>query len=160
MFTKICDAFRLTLISLGDVLPYSLFVRQRRALYVLAGAKVAADACVYGGQIIAFPQRLSLAPRCFVNARCIFENVANVSIGEDSYIGPAVLFNTTNHEPGTMVAKHAPIVVGRRVWIGGGAILLPGVTVEDDAVIAAGAVLPAGIYSAGLYAGVPAVRHR
>ncbi len=154
---KLRDALRLTAIAASDLLPHRLFVALRRSLYRAAGARVGEGVCLYGRQLVLYPQRLVLSDRCFVNVGCTFENAGGVEIGTGSYVGPGVSFLTTNHGR-DFASVTRPIVVGKRVWIGGGAILLPGTIVADGTVIAAGAVVRGDIREPGLYAGVPAVR--
>src|SRR5678816_4944522 len=82
----------------------------------------------------------------FVNYDCIFLDVAPIEIGDDVQIAPAVQLYTATHplDPAVRrsgLASGRPICIGDNVWIGGGAIILPGVTVGDDAVIGAGSVV-------------------
>ena len=105
--------------------------------------------------MIAYPRRLDIAAGCFINVGCIFENEAEVRIGERSYIGPRVNFFTTDHEPTTMANRPRSIRVGADCWIGGGATLLPGCELADRTVVAAGTVMLGRSYAAALYAGVP-----
>jgi maltose O-acetyltransferase len=82
----------------------------------------------------------------FLNFNCVILDVMAVTIGDKTQIGPGVQILTADHPRGA--AERAaglefgrPIHIGRNVWIGGGAILLPGVTIGDDAVIGAGSVV-------------------
>ena len=102
--------------------------------------------CDYGFNI-------SLGARVFLNFNCVILDVVAVSIGEGTQVGPAVQMLAADHprDPAMRAAGMEfgrPIRIGRNVWIGGGAIILPGVTVGDDAVIGAGSVVtrdvPAG----------------
>jgi maltose O-acetyltransferase len=103
--------------------------------------------CDYGFNI-------SLGPGVFVNFGCVMLDVVGVTIGAGTQIGPAVQIYTADH-PRDPAARRAgkefgrPICVGRNVWIGGGAIILPGVSIGDDAIVGAGSVVtrdvPAGI---------------
>ncbi|WP_280516425.1 DapH/DapD/GlmU-related protein, partial [Actinomyces succiniciruminis] len=72
-------------------------------------------------------------------------------------IGPNVTAVTDNHrlDDVTILNCH-PIDIGRRVWIGAGASIMPGVTVGDDAVIAGGAVVTKDVPPRSVVAGVPA----
>lgn len=90
----------------------------------------------------------------YVNFNCVFLDVAEVIIGEGTAIGPAVQIYTVvhPHDPeqrraGLLFGR--PVRIGSRVWIGGGAIILPGVTIGDDAIVGAGSVVtrdvPAGV---------------
>lgn len=107
--------------------------------------------CDYGYQ-------LRIGARTFVNFGLVAVDVATITIGEDVQIGPNVQLLTPTHpvEPGPRRAKWEaaqPITIGDNVWLGGGAIVLPGVTVGADSVVGAGSVvvrdLPAGVVAVG-----------
>lgn len=94
--------------------------------------------CDYGDNI-------HLGANAFVNANCVFLDCAEIRIGDHFQAGPGVQLLTPEH-PLDAVERRGketarPIVVGDDVWIGGGAIVLAGVTVGDRAVIGAGAVV-------------------
>jgi maltose O-acetyltransferase len=107
--------------------------------------------CDYGYNI-------KLGKDVFLNFNCVILDVVDVTIGEGTQIGPAVQIYTADHprDPDQRRAgleSGRPIAIGRNVWIGGGAIILPGVTIGDDAVIGAGSVVtrdvPAGVTVVG-----------
>lgn len=107
--------------------------------------------CDYGFNIY-------LGAGAFLNFNCVILDVAPVSIGEATQIGPGVQILAADH-PREAAARATglefgrPIRIGARVWIGGGAIILPGITIGDDAVIGAGSVVthdvPAGATAMG-----------
>ena len=82
-------------------------------------------------------------------------------VGKNCLIGPRVSFETASHnivfddEKGWGFFTK-PIVIGDRVWIGAGSIILPGVTINDGAVVAAGAVVNKDVEAFTLVGGVPA----
>ena len=89
-----------------------------------------------------FGKNIRIGRRVFINACCCFQDQGGISIGDGTLIGHRVTLATINHglPPDRRHVHHiAPIVIGRDVWIGSGAILLPGVHVGDGAVVAAGA---------------------
>jgi maltose O-acetyltransferase len=99
----------------------------------------------------------------FVNVGAVMLDVAPIEIGEACQIGPRVQLLTATHpiDPGPRRAgweSGAPISVADNVWLGGGAIVCPGVTIGRDSVIGAGAVVtrdvPAGVVAAGVPARV------
>jgi acetyltransferase-like isoleucine patch superfamily enzyme len=96
----------------------------------------------------------------FINQGCHFMDLGGITIGDDVMIGPKVNLVSAGHpvEPAQrrngVVAK--PITIGNNVWIGAAATILPGVTVGDNAVIAAGAVVSRSVAANTLVAGVPA----
>ena len=107
--------------------------------------------------------RTSFGARCFANFGLVCLDVAPVTIGDDVQIGPNVQLLTATHplEPQARREKWEsaqPIAIGDNVWLGGGVIVCPGVTIGDDTVVAAGAVvtrdLPAGVLAAGVPARV------
>jgi acetyltransferase-like isoleucine patch superfamily enzyme len=96
----------------------------------------------------------------FVNQGCRFDDIGGIEIGDEVMLAPNVSLITSGHplDPARRRREvtSAPIVVGRNVWIGAGATVLQGVTVGDDAVVAAGAVVTRDVPPATLVAGVPA----
>ncbi|MFE2265455.1 sugar O-acetyltransferase [Streptomyces griseosporeus] len=105
-----------------------------------------------------YGSNITVGARTFVNYGLTALDVAAVVIGEDCQIGPHVQLLTPTHplepEPRRDKLEAArPITVGDNVWIGGGAIVLPGVTIGDNSVIGAGAVVtkdvPADVVAVG-----------
>lgn len=94
----------------------------------------------------------------FLNFNCVILDAALVTLGDHVFLGPGVQIYTATHpldaterRSGRESAK--PVTVGNDVWIGGGAILLPGVSIGATSVIGAGSVvtrsIPAGVLAAG-----------
>jgi maltose O-acetyltransferase len=110
--------------------------------------------CDYGYNI-------AMGAHVFVNFSCVILDVAKVSIGDKTQIGPFVQMLTADH-PRDAAQRRAgfelgrPIAIGANVWIGGGAIILPGVTIGDDAVVGAGAVVTRDVPSGATVVGNPA----
>ncbi|MGH1484540.1 MAG: sugar O-acetyltransferase [Geminicoccales bacterium] len=108
--------------------------------------------CAYGINI-------ELDDHVFLNAGCIILDTARVYIGARTQLGPNVQIYCAEHHKdaakrtmaGLEIAR--PVHIGHRVWIGGGAIILAGVTVGDDAIVGAGSVVtrdvPAGVTVVG-----------
>jgi maltose O-acetyltransferase len=110
--------------------------------------------CDYGYNI-------RLGQRCFINYNCVFLDCAAIEIGDDLQMAPAVQLYTATHPldraqraAGWELAK--PIRIGDGVWIGGGAIVLPGVTIGDGAVIGAGSIVTHDVPADSLAVGNPA----
>jgi maltose O-acetyltransferase len=102
--------------------------------------------------------RVSVGAGTFINFGCVMLDVVEITIGAACQVATCVQFLTATHpidpEPRRLGWEYAePIAVGDNVWLGGGAILCPGVTIGDDTVVGAGAVvtrdLPAGIVAVG-----------
>jgi maltose O-acetyltransferase len=130
---------------------------RRRILHELLGAFGESSEirppfyCDYGYQT-------RVGARCFANFGLVALDVATITIGDDVQIGPNVQLLTPTHpvEPAPRRAKWEaaePITIGDNVWLGGGAIVLPGVTIGADSVVGAGAVVsrdvPAGVVVVG-----------
>ena len=94
----------------------------------------------------------------FLNLNCVILDVVEVIIGEKTQIGPEVQILTADHPRDAAERAYGlefgrPIRIGHNVWIGGGAIILPGVTIGDNTLIGAGSVVtrdvPAGVTAVG-----------
>lgn len=106
-----------------------------------------------------FGKNIRLGKNVFINACCCFQDQGGISVGDNALIGHRVTLATLNHglrAEERDVHHPAPIVIGRNVWIGAGAILLPGVRIGDGAVVAAGAVVSKDVPPACVAGGVPA----
>ncbi|MFD5495490.1 sugar O-acetyltransferase [Streptomyces sp. GDS52] len=93
-----------------------------------------------------YGSNITIGARTFVNYNLTALDVAAIVIGEDCQIGPGVQLLTPTHplEPQPRRDKleaAQPITIGDNVWIGGGAIVLPGVSIGDNSVIGAGSVV-------------------
>ncbi|MCD7728904.1 MAG: sugar O-acetyltransferase [Clostridia bacterium] len=106
-----------------------------------------------------FGKNITVGKNVFINSGCCFQDQGGITIGDGSLIGHQVVLATLNHDlcperRASMIAK--PIVIGKNVWIGAHAAVLGGVTVGDNAVIAAGAVVNKDVPANTVVAGVPA----
>jgi maltose O-acetyltransferase len=106
--------------------------------------------CDYG-------ENVYLGKHTFINMNCVFLDSAEIRIGEDCLIGPNVQLYTVFHPlraserivagwtPASNRARYRtkakPIQIGSRAWIGGGTIVMPGVTIGDDVTIGAGSIV-------------------
>ncbi|MDP4332201.1 DapH/DapD/GlmU-related protein [Curtobacterium sp. A7_M15] len=149
-----------TLLLGSPFLPRAL----RRVIAALAGADLASSP----GPLFSLtghPKNLVVGRGVYFNRNVTVEAVAPVRIGSDTAIGMQVLIMTSHHEIGddgawSRTASGRSVDIGERVWIGGRAVVLPGTVIEDDVVVAAGAVVRGRLTSHGVYAGVPARRIR
>lgn len=99
--------------------------------------------------------------RVFLNFGCIILDICPVRIGDGTKIGPGTQILTADHPRdgegrATGLEFGRPITIGRNVWIGGGALILPGVEIGDDAVIGAGSVVTRSVPEGVTVAGNPA----
>ena len=110
--------------------------------------------CDYGFNI-------RLGANVFMNFNCVVLDVVTVEIGDGTQIGPAVQIYAADHPRDAKIRRDGlefgkPVRIGRHVWIGGGAIILPGVTIGDDAVIGAGSVVTRDVAAGATVVGNPA----
>jgi maltose O-acetyltransferase len=105
-----------------------------------------------------YGSKIRIGARCFANFGLVALDVAEITIGDDVQIGPNVQLLTPTHPVDPELRRDKweaaePIVIGDNVWLGGGAIVLPGVTIGSDTVVGAGAVvtrdLPPGVVAVG-----------
>ncbi|MGC9377946.1 sugar O-acetyltransferase [Streptomyces sp. MH13] len=129
----------------------------RPVLAELLGS-LGAEAHVRPPLYVDYGSNITIGARTFVNYNLTALDVAAITIGEDCQIGPGVQLLTPTHplEAGPRRDKleaARPITIGDNVWLGGGAVVLPGVTIGDNAVIGAGAVVtkdvPANVVAVG-----------
>jgi maltose O-acetyltransferase len=110
--------------------------------------------CDYGFNI-------SLGDGAFLNFNCVILDVVAVTIGAKTQIGPGVQILAADHprdaaERAGGLEFGRPISIGANVWIGGGAIILPGVRIGDDALVGAGAVVTRDVPPGATVVGNPA----
>ena len=106
--------------------------------------------CDYGSNIL-------LGERVFFNFNCVVLDVCLVEIGDFTLFGPAVQIYTPMHPMNVELRRKQefgkPIKIGSDVWVGGGAVICPGVKIGSKTVIGAGSVvtrdIPAGVFAAG-----------
>lgn len=110
--------------------------------------------CDYGFNI-------RLGAGVFLNFNCLILDVVEVTIGDRTQIGPAVQILAADHPRDPTIRAGGlelgrPVRIGRNVWIGGGAIILPGISIGDDALIGAGSVVTHDVPSGATAFGNPA----
>ena len=106
--------------------------------------------CDYGSNIL-------LGERVFFNFNCVVLDVCRVTVGDFTLFGPAVQIYTAMHPMNAELRRKQefakPIEIGSDVWVGGGAIICPGVKIGSQAVIGAGSVVtrdvPERVFAAG-----------
>ncbi|WP_202456018.1 MULTISPECIES: sugar O-acetyltransferase [unclassified Streptomyces] len=120
--------------------------------------EVGEDVVVRPPLAVDYGRHISIGARTFVNYGAVFLDVAPIRIGEDVQIGPNVQLLTPTHpvaaEPRRAKWEAAkPITLGDNVWLGGGVIVCPGVTIGANTVVGAGSVvtrdLPADVVAVG-----------
>lgn len=135
---------------------------RERLLRELLGA-VGDDVSVQPPLRCDYGEHVTIGDATFVNYDCVLLDVAPIRIGARCQIAPRVQLLTAEHPLDPAPRRDGwesarPIAIGDNVWLGGGAVVCPGVTIGDDSVIGAGAVVtrdvPAGVVAAGVPARV------
>ncbi len=108
-----------------------------------------------------FGFNIRLGAGVFLNFNCVLLDVNEIAIGERTQVGPGVQIYAADHPRDAALRRQLlelgrPVRIGRDVWIGGGAVLLPGVTVGDNAIIGAGSVVTRDVPEGATVMGNPA----
>jgi len=136
-------------------------IDQRPALLTEGLGAVGENVTIRAPFHVDYGYNIKLGDGVFMNFGCVILDVVEVTIGAATAIGPGVQILTADHprDPVTRrtgLESGRPIHIGENVWIGGGAIILPGVTIGDDAVIGAGAVVTRDVAKGATVVGNPA----
>jgi acetyltransferase-like isoleucine patch superfamily enzyme len=131
----------------------------RKQLSEIIGREIDATTTIFPPFYTNFGRFIKLGKNVFINHGCSFLDLCNITIEDEVMIGPKVNLITENHplDPNdrkTVLLK--PIVVKRNAWIGAAATILPGVTIGENSVVAAGAVVSRDVPANSIVAGVPA----
>lgn len=113
--------------------------------------------CDYGFNI-------RLGAGVFLNFNCVILDVVEVEIGAKTQIGPAVQIYAADHPREAEARRDGlefgrPVRIGANVWIGGGSLILPGITIGDDAIVGAGSVVTRDVAAGATVIGNPARLH-
>lgn len=131
----------------------------RNLLSGLFGYRVPASFRVFPPFYTDFGKNIIVNEGVFINACCHFQDHGGVTLGEGCQIGHNVVFATLNHGLSPETRKNtipAPITLGKNVWVGSNSTILQGVTIGDNTVVAAGAVVTKDVPANAVVGGVPA----
>jgi len=106
-----------------------------------------------------FGRHTKIGKNVFINHDCSFLDLGGITIEDDVQIGPKVSLITENHPLGPSARKSLDlksVLIKKNAWIGAGAIILPGVTIGENSVVAAGAVVNKDVPDNTVVGGVPA----
>ena len=131
-----------------------------RALFSqITGKPVTEDFCLFPPFYTEFGKNITVGRGVFINMGCTFQDHGGIWIDDGALIGHNVVLATLGHDLSPKT-RHGmtprPIRIGRKAWIGAGAILLPGVTIGDGAIVAAGAAVTRDVPENTVAGGVPA----
>ena len=125
----------------------------------IIGEKVSDDFRLFPPFTTDFGKNIHLGKNVFINSGCRFQDQGGIYIGDNVLIGHNVVLATLNHNENPQKRGNlipAPIKIGNDVWIGSNVTVTPGVTIGDNAIVAAGAVVTRDVEENTIVAGVPA----
>lgn len=124
-------------------------------------AEVGDDVVVRSPFVCDLGYNIRVGEGAFLNYNCVILDVCAVTIGARARIGPAVQLLAADHPRDVSLRRQRldfgrPVTIGEDVWIGAGALILPGVTVGDGAIVGAGAVVTRDVPPGATVVGSPA----
>ncbi len=132
----------------------------RRGIWKGRSLAVGRNVIIRGNVTIRHPEKIIVGDNTSINEYCHIWGGGGVSIGRNTLIAAHVVITSQTHDSNaTMFNKtkiEAPVIVGDNVWIGSGAIILPGITIGNNTIIGAGSVVTRNIPSNVVAAGIPA----
>ncbi|ANE50096.1 DapH/DapD/GlmU-related protein [Flavisolibacter tropicus] len=158
-YFKVLDVVNRT-IALSADLNASTDVKQiRERLSKIIGTQLDESTTVFAPFYTNFGRFIQIGKNVFINHACSFLDMGGITIEDEVLIGPKVNLITENHplDPAdrrALICK--PILIKRNAWIGAGATILPGVTIGENAVVAAGAVVSKDVPANTVVGGIPA----
>ncbi|GGE54295.1 nodulation protein [Agaricicola taiwanensis] len=134
---------------------------ERRAMLVELFAHVGEGAVVRPPFFCDYGFNISIGCGAFLNFNCVLLDIMPISIGDGTQVGPGVQILTADHPRDPAPRREGlefgrAISIGANCWIGGGALIMPGITIGDDVIIGAGAVVTRDVPSGATAVGNPA----
>ncbi|KIC90499.1 DapH/DapD/GlmU-related protein [Flavihumibacter sp. ZG627] len=133
--------------------------QSRERLSDIIGSPIDNSTTVFVPFFTNFGKFIKIGKHVFINHACSFLDMGGITLEDHVLIGPKVNLITENHpleskERRSLISK--PILIKRNAWIGAAATILPGVTIGENAVVAAGAVVTSDVPDNTVVGGVPA----
>ena len=128
------------------------------ALYGLMGLTVGREAHIYGGMEIRDPGRITIGDGSVIGLNAILDGREGITIGRNVNLSSEVAIWTLQHDPqaANFGTKGGPVVVEDRAWLSFRCTVLPGVTIGEGAVVAAGSIVTKDVAPFTIVAGIPA----
>ena len=158
-FTQIFDQVAITKVSSVQLNNATSSDEIRATLSKIVGKKVDESTTVFTPFYTNFGLFITIGKNVFINHGCSFLDLGGITIEDDVLIGPNVQLITENHPIDPSERKNLdlkPILIQKNAWVGAGAIVLPGVTVGQNSVVAAGSVVTKDVAANTVVGGVPA----
>lgn len=159
-YAQFMEAVAITIQQCVEMNTTAITVEQVRAkLSMIIGKEIDESTAVFPPFYTNFGRNINLGKNVFINHACSFLDIGGITIEDDVMIGPRVNLTSENHpldpyDRKTVLPAH--IHIKRNAWIGAGATILPGITVGENAVVAAGALVNRDVPPNTVVAGVPA----
>jgi acetyltransferase-like isoleucine patch superfamily enzyme len=131
----------------------------RKRLSEIIGSTLDGSTTVFAPFYTNFGQFINIGKHVFINHACSFLDMGGITLEDHVLIGPRVNLITENHPLNPADRRGIlckPIVIKRNAWIGAGATILPGVTIGENSVVAAGAVVSRDVPDNTVVGGIPA----
>lgn len=131
----------------------------RERLSEITGVEIDESTTIFAPFHTNFGRFIQLGKNVFINHACSFLDMGGITIEDNVLIGPKVNLITENHSLEPSKRRYLsckPIVIKQNAWIGASATILPGVTIGENAVVAAGAVVSKDVPANAVVGGVPA----
>jgi len=131
----------------------------RERLREITGQEIDGSSTVFVPFYTNFGRHIRIGKNVFINHACTFLDLGGITIEDDAMIGPKVSLITENHPVNPATRKTLelkPVVIKRNAWIGANAVILHGVTVGENSVVAAGAVVTSDVPDNTVVGGIPA----
>ena len=158
-YYKVQDVIDRTIRISAQLNTAKTIVEIRTLLSDIIGKEIDQSTTVFAPFYTNFGKFISIGKNVFINHACSFLDMGGITIEDGALIGPRVNLVTENHpldpnDRSALLTK--PITIKRKAWIGSGATILPGVTVGENAVEAAGAMVSKDVAGNTIVGGVPA----
>ena len=149
------------------LLPETRFFTVKRTIYRWCGLKIGYNVRICSSVTIGGCGEITIGDNTWIGLQTMIESGCRIEIGANVDIGPRVYIGTGTHEitpEGSHIAGKGiqkPVFIGDGSWIGANATILPGMTIGQKAIIAAGGVVTHNVPNSTIVAGVPAkiIRH-
>eukprot|EP01037_Dinobryon_pediforme_P007946 gene7946-8019_t len=131
----------------------------RKRLSEIIGSEIDKSTIVFIPFYTNFGRHIRMGKNVFINHACSFLDLGGITIEDDVQIGPKVNLITENHpiDPAQRKSRELKAIhLKRNVWIGAGATILPGVTIGENSIVAAGAVVNKDVPPNSIVGGIPA----
>lgn len=147
---RLCVEMNATATNVGQV---------RTQLSAIIGVEIDGSTAIFPPFYTNFGRSIQIGKNVFINHACSFLDIGGITIEDDVQIGPRVNLTSENHpldptDRQTLIPR--PVVIKCNAWIGAGATILPGVTVGENSIVAAGAVVSRDVPPNTVAAGIPA----